>query len=127
MSNKQMTTGKRGRPPMSGHGTQTVLIVRNAFEEALNILKRDKNVTLAELLADSLDSDLNATLGTIAKFMPRNVDVTIGGGSFADALTAAADIMRSEQARPVIIENDSQGNNITDIDNNITQGETSEN
>ena len=36
--------------------------------------------------------------------MPRNVDVTIGGGSFADALAQAADIMRSDNAKPVIID-----------------------
>jgi hypothetical protein len=127
MTNKQLAKNKGGRPAGSGHGTQTVLIVRNAFEEALNILKRDKDVTLAELLADSLHSDLNATLGTISKFMPRNVDVNIGGGSFSDALAQAADIMRSDAARPVVIENDSQSNNITEIDNNITEREKSEN
>jgi len=104
MSSKQLQRNKGGRPAGSGHGTQTVLIVRNAFEEALGILKKEKDVTLAELLANSLHTDLNATLGTIAKFMPRNVDVTIGGGSFADALSAAADIMRSDKAKPVIID-----------------------
>ena len=104
MSSKQLQRNKGGRPAGSGHGTQTVLIVRNAFEEALGILKKEKDVTLAELLANSLHTDLNATLGTIAKFMPRNLDVNIGGGSFSDALAQAADIMRSDNAKPVIID-----------------------
>ena len=123
MTNKQIQSGKRGRPVGSGHGTQGVLIVRHSLEEALNILKRDKNVTLAELIANGLSestASMNQTLQTLSRFMPKDVNI-VGGGSFADALTAAADILRAENARPVIIENDSQSNNITEMGNNITR------
>lgn len=130
MASKQVSRNKGGRPVGSGHGTQTVHMVRRQFEQALDIIKRDKNITLAELLANGLTestASMNATLSTIARFMPKDVDVNITGGSFADALASAAEIMRSNEARPIIIEQETPGNNITDIDNNVTQKETSEN
>ena len=111
VENKKITKRKRGRPVGSSTGAQTVMVVRNQFEQALDILKRDHNVTLGELIANGLTestASMNQTLATVAKFLPSSsfVDINLGAtsGSFADALSAAADIMRSDKAKPVIID-----------------------
>ena len=115
MANKKIVTEKRGRgrPVGSSTGVQTVMVVRNQFEQALDILKRDHNITLGELIANGLSestSSMNQTLATVAKFLPSSsfvdVNISAGSGSFADALAQAADIIRSEQAKPIIIDQD---------------------
>lgn len=86
-----------------GHGQSVVNTVRRAFDVAIADLDA-RGTPLPELMANALQTDTLQALNTIARFMPRDVDVNIGGGSFADALAQAADIIRSEQARPVVID-----------------------
>ena len=95
MANKEITRG-RGRPKGSGHGTQTVYMIRHAFADAIQDLELNHNTNLATLISDSLRMDVNGTLRTIASFMPKNIDVQVTGGSFADALSKASDIIRAE-------------------------------
>ena len=95
MADKQITRG-RGRPKGSGHGTQTVYMIRHAFADAIQDLEINHNTSLAMLLSESLRTNTNETLRTIASFMPKNIDVQVTGGSFADALSKASDIIRAE-------------------------------
>lgn len=88
-----------------GHGQSVVNTVRRAFDVAIADLDA-RGTPLPELMANALQTDTLQALNTIARFMPKDVDVNIGGGSFADALAQAADIIRSEQARPVVIDQD---------------------
>jgi|DEB0MinimDraft_10_1074344.scaffolds.fasta_scaffold238187_1 guanylate kinase len=101
----------RGRPVGTKTGTQTVRIIRDQFEKSLGIIEKDKNKTLADLLAEGLTestASMNQTLNTIAKFLPTSafVDVQVSGGHFADALSQAAEIIRSESAHPIVIDQD---------------------
>ena len=86
----------RGRPVGSGHGTQLVYMLRHSFSSAIEDLELNHNTNLSELLSEALRTDVNATLRTIASFMPKNIDVQVTGGSFADALSKASDIIRAE-------------------------------
>ena len=95
MTNKEITRG-RGRPKGSGHGTQTVYMIRHAFADAIQDLELNHNTNLATLISEALRTDTNGTLRTIASFMPKNIDVQVTGGSFADALSKASDIIRAE-------------------------------
>ena len=85
-----------------GHGQQVVHTVRRAFDAAINDLDT-RGKPLYALMSEALETDTLAALNTIARFMPKDVDVHIGG-NFADALSNAADILRSNNATPVIIE-----------------------
>ena len=86
-----------------GHGQSVVNTIRRAFDVAIADLDA-RGTPLPELMANALQTDTLQALNTIARFMPRDVDVNIGGGNFADALAQAADIMRSENAKPAIID-----------------------
>ena len=86
-----------------GHGQSVVNTIRRAFDVAIADLDA-RGTPLPELMANALQTDTLQALNTIARFMPRDVDVNIGGGNFADALAQAADIMRSDNAKPVIID-----------------------
>jgi|DEB0MinimDraft_6_1074348.scaffolds.fasta_scaffold220883_1 hypothetical protein len=89
-----------------GHGQQVVHTVRRAFDAAINNLEtRGKPLPL--LMADALEQDVLAGLNTIARFMPRDVDVQVSG-NFADALSQAAEIIRSENAYPIVIEEEKE-------------------
>jgi len=97
MTNKQITKKRsRGRPLNSGHGTQTVYMIRHAFASAIEDLEINHGTNLATLISEALRTDTNGTLRTIASFMPKNIDVQVTGGSFADALSKASDIIRAE-------------------------------
>lgn len=86
-----------------GHGQSVVNTIRRAFDVAIADLDA-RGTPLPELMANALQTDTLQALNTIARFMPRDVDVNIGGGNFADALAQAADIMRSDNAKPVVID-----------------------
>lgn len=88
-----------------GHGQSVVNTVRRAFDVAIADLDA-RGTPLPELMANALQTDTLQALNTIARFMPRDVDVNIGGGNFADALAQAAEIMRSDNAKPIIIDQD---------------------
>ena len=96
MTNKQIQKRPRGRPVGSGHGTQLVYMLRNSFGDAIEDLEVNHNTNLATLISEALRTDVNATLRTIASFAPKNIDVQVTGGSFADALSKASDIIRAE-------------------------------
>ena len=97
MTNKQMEKKRgRGRPVGSGHGTQLVFMLRHSFGDAIEDLEINHNTNLATLISEALRTDVNGTLRTIASFMPKNIDVQVTGGSFADALSKASDIIRAE-------------------------------
>ncbi len=97
MANKQIVKKRsRGRPVGSGSGTQLVYMLRHSFSSAIEDLELNHNTNLSELLSEALRTDVNATLRTIASFMPKNIDVQVTGGSFADALSKASDIIRAE-------------------------------
>jgi len=98
-----------------GHGQSVVNTIRRAFDVAIADLDA-RGKPLPELMADALEQDTLQALNTISRFMPKDVDVNIGGGNFADALATAAEIMRSNEARPIIIEQEVPGNNITEKD-----------
>lgn len=115
MTKKEIEKRGRGRPLGSGHGHQVVNTIRRAFDVAIADLDA-RGKPLPELMADALEQDTLGALNTISRFMPRDVDVNLGGGSFADALANAAEIMRSNEARPIIIEQETSGNNITEKD-----------
>jgi hypothetical protein len=97
MANKQTPQKRsRGRPVGSGHGTQLVFMLRHSFGDAIEDLEINHNTSLATLISEALRTDVNGTLRTIASFMPKNIDVQVTGGSFADALSKASDIIRAE-------------------------------
>ena len=97
MANKQITKKRgRGRPVGSGHGTQLIYMIRHAFADSIQDLEINHNTNLATLISEALRTDVNATLRTIASFAPKNIDVQVTGGSFADALSKASDIIRAE-------------------------------
>ena len=86
----------RGRPVGSGHGTQVVYMIRHSLTDAIQDLEVNHGTNLATLISEALRTDVNGTLRTIASFMPKNIDVQVTGGSFADALSKASDIIRAE-------------------------------
>jgi len=97
MTNKQMEKKRgRGRPVGSGSGTQIVYMIRHSLKAAIEDLELNHNTNLATLISEALRTDVNATLRTIASFAPKNIDVQVTGGSFADALSKASDIIRAE-------------------------------
>jgi len=108
MTNKQIQKRPRGRPVGSGHGTQLVYMIRHSLKAAIEDLELNHNTNLAMLISEALRTDVNATLRTIASFAPKNIDVQVTGGSFADALSKASDIIRAE-AIDVTDCNDSNG------------------
>ena len=96
MTNKQIQKRPRGRPVGSGSGTQIVYMIRHSLKAAIEDLELNHNTNLATLISEALRTDVNATLRTIASFAPKNIDVQVTGGSFADALSKASDIIRAE-------------------------------
>ncbi len=96
MANKQIERRPRGRPVGSGSGTQVVYMIRHSLTAAIEDLELNHNTNLATLISEALRTDVNATLRTIASFAPKNIDVQVTGGSFADALSKASDIIRAE-------------------------------
>ena len=97
MTNKQIKQKRsRGRPVGSGSGTQVVYMIRHSLTAAIEDLELNHNTNLATLISEALRTDVNSTLRTIASFMPKNIDVQVTGGSFADALSKASDIIRAE-------------------------------
>ena len=100
MENKPVkrNNGRLGK----GHGQQVVHTVRRAFDAAINDLDT-RGKPLYALMSEALETDTLAALNTIARFMPRDVDIHVGG-NFADALSNAADILRSNNAQPIVID-----------------------
>ena len=98
----------RGRPPKTGGWQQLSTRLSAEWSKACDLLPVEHNTTLAQKMAQAIADDPMRALQVLSSYIPKNIQVELNEGTFSDALAQASVLMRSENATPVIIDQETE-------------------